>query len=99
MTIGLTTLLTIVSVSAAVYFGIKSSRRNDTKDIEERAANNAKINLKLDTISGTVNDIKYDISATRKQVEDIDKRLVITEQSTKAAHHRLDKMEGREERN
>lgn len=98
MTIELTVLISIVSVSAALYFGLKSSRRNDTKDIEDRAANNAKINTKLDNISNTVNDIKYDISATRKQVEEIDKRLVIAEQSTKSAHRRIDRLDGREVR-
>lgn len=95
----ITITISIVSVSAAIYFGLKSSRRNDTKDIEARATNNAVINVKLDNIANTVNDIKYDISALKKQVADIDKRLVMVEASAKSAHHRLDTMEGKEDRN
>lgn len=93
MTIEITILVSVVSVAFAIYFGIKGMRRNDMKDIEERAVQNATINVKLDNISNTVNDIKYDISETKKKVDEIDKRLVIVEQSTKSAHHRLDNME------
>ena len=97
MTIEITILVSVVSVAFAIYFGLKSNRREDVKVIEERATKNAEINYKLDAISGTVNDIKYDISATRKKVEDIDKRLVIVEQSSKSAHHRIDRLEEKEE--
>ena len=97
MTIEITILVSVVSVAFAIYFGLKSNRREDVKVIEERATKNAEINYKLDAISGTVNDIKYDISATRKKVEDVDKRLLIVEQSSKSAHHRIDRLEGKED--
>lgn len=95
MTIEVSLLVGIVSVAFAVYFGLKSNRRNDVKDIEDRAANNAKVNMKLDNISQTVNDIKYDISATKKEVRDLTERVVTVEQSTKSAHHRLDDFLGK----
>jgi len=98
MTIEVTILISVVSVAFAIFFGLKSNHRNDVKDIEERATKNAEINYKLDSISNNVNDIKYDISATRKKVDDIDRRLIIVEQSSKSAHHRLDEITGREER-
>lgn len=97
MTIEVTILISVISVAFAIFFGIKSNRREDVKIIEERATKNAEINYKLDTISGNVNDIKYDVSATRQKVEDMDKRLVIVEQSAKSAHHRIDRLEGKEE--
>lgn len=93
MDIEVTVLISVVSVAFAIYFGLKGLRRNDTKDIEERAVQNATINVKLDNISNTVNDIRYDISETKKKVDEIDKRLVIVEQSAKSAHKRLDNME------
>ena len=95
MTIEVSLLVGIVSVAFAVYFGLKSNRRNDVKDIEDRAANNAKVNMKLDNISQTVNDIKYDISTTKKEVRDLTERVVSVEQSTKSAHHRLDDFLGK----
>lgn len=97
MTIELTILISIISVAFAIYFGLKSNRRSDVKEIEERAANNAKVNMKLDTISTTVNDIKYDISATKKEVRELTERVVQIEQSAKSAHHRIDRIEGNEE--
>jgi peptidoglycan hydrolase CwlO-like protein len=90
MTIEITIVISAVSVAYAIYFGLKSNRRNDIKDIEERAANNAKVNMKLDNISVAVNDIKYDISATKKEVKELTERVVSVEQSAKSAHHRLD---------
>ena len=94
----ITIIISAVSVSAAIYFGLKSSRRNDVKDIEEKATRDAVINVKLDDISSDVKDIKFDISATNKKVEEIDKRVVVVEQSAKSAHHRIDRLEGKETR-
>ncbi|MBO7734716.1 MAG: hypothetical protein J6S67_19305 [Methanobrevibacter sp.] len=98
MTTYITIIISAVSVSAAIYFGLKSSRRNDVKDIEEKATRDAVINVKLDDISSDVKDIKFDISATNKKVEEIDKRVVVVEQSAKSAHHRIDRLEGKETR-
>lgn len=98
MTIEITVLISAVSVAFAIYFGLKSNRRSDVKEIEERAANNAKVNMKLDTITVAVNDIKYDFTATRNEVKDLRERIVSVEQSTKSAHHRLDDFFGKADR-
>ena len=90
MTIEVSLLVGIVSVAFAIYFGLKSNRRNDVKDIEEKATRDAKIIVKLDAISGDVKDIKDDMSNINKKVDEIDKRVVIVEQSAKSAHKRLD---------
>lgn len=97
MTIEITILISAVATAFAIFFGLKSNRREDVKTIEERAAKNAEIIYKLDTISGTVTDIKDDVSTTRKKIEEIDRRLVIVEQSSKSAHHRIDRIEGKED--
>jgi uncharacterized protein YpmB len=100
MTIEITIVISAVSVAFAIYFGLKSNRRNDVKDIEERAANNAKVNMKLDIISSNVTDIKNETSATRVEVRNLTERVVAVEQSAKSAHHRLDDLVGkREDRN
>ena len=97
MSIEITLLISAIATAFAIFFGLKSNRREDVKTIVERAATNAEIIYKLDTISGTVTDIKDDVSTTRKKIEEIDRRLVIVEQSSKSAHHRLDRIEGKEE--
>ena len=90
MTIEVSLLIAGLGCASAIYFGLKNSRRNDVSDIKEEATKNAVINVKLDGISTDVKDIKYDISETKKKVEDLDRRVVIVEQSTKSAHKRLD---------
>jgi hypothetical protein len=97
MTIELTILVSVVSVAFAIYFGLKSNRRNDIKDIEERAARDAKINYKLDMIIDDNKLYKQEMVATNKRVEEIDRRVVVVEQATKSAHHRIDRLEGRED--
>lgn len=97
MSVEVTVLISIVSVAAAIYFGLKSAKRDDTKDIKERATADAIVNVKLDNISSAVNDIKYDISDTKKQVAEIDKKLVAVDASVRSAHHRIDNMEKGEE--
>lgn len=98
MTIEVTILMSIVSVAFAIFFGLKSNRRSDVKEIEERAANNAKVNMKLDIISNNVTDIKSDMSATRGDVRNLAERMAAVEQSAKSAHHRIDGIEGKETR-
>ena len=97
MTIEISILVGIVSVAFAIFFGQKSNRRNDVKDIEENATRNATIIVKLDTISEDVKDIKKDMSNINEKIELIDKRVTIVEQSTKSAHKRLDGIVGNRE--
>ena len=46
----------------------------------------SEINAKLDIITG----VKTDVSDLQDEVNDLGKKVVIIEQSTKSAHHRLD---------
>ncbi|WP_050638821.1 MULTISPECIES: hypothetical protein [Clostridia] len=90
MTIELALIISIVSTSFAVFFGIKNTKRADTSDAEKKAVESATINVKLDTIAGDVRDIKYDMTAVKKDVQGLTERMIIVEQSTKSAHHRID---------
>ena len=95
-----TTIITIIiaalSLSLSTYVAVRNNRKDDDKDIADKVARDTIINCKLDEISSDVKDVKYDISTTRNKVEDIDKRLIIVEQSVKSAHHRIDRIEGKE---
>ncbi|WP_302327815.1 hypothetical protein [Enterocloster lavalensis] len=90
MSIEVALLISIVSLSASIYFGLKNSKRGDRADIEAKAVETATINVKLDNIGSDVKDIKYDISAVKNDVKNLTERMVVVEQSTKSAHHRLD---------
>ena len=69
MSIEITILISVVSVSFAVFFGLKNNKRSDIKDIEQKATERAETNYKLDEISRNVSDIKYDISSTKKSAQ------------------------------
>lgn len=93
MTIEIALLISIVSVGFAIYFGIKSTKRADISDVTKKAEETATINVKLDQIGGDVRDIKYDMSTLKRDVQELTERVIVVEQSTKSAHHRLDTIE------
>ena len=65
MTIEIALLISLVSVAFSIFFGVKNSKRTDTKDIEERVKENTRINVKLDNITQTTQEIKSEISSMR----------------------------------
>jgi peptidoglycan hydrolase CwlO-like protein len=89
-------IVTIISVAFAIYFGLKSAKRNDCTDIEKKAYEQASINVKLDQIGGDVRDIKYDVTGVKKDFQMLTERVVKVEESAKSAHHRIDGIEERE---
>lgn len=83
-------LISFLSLCFAVWLGMKGDKRTDTKDIEERAKENARINFKLDEISSTTKEIKRDVDGVMKDVKEQNERLIIVEQAVKSAHKRID---------
>lgn len=51
------------------------------------------ISTKIDYIQRGVDDIRLDIKAQDNKIENIIERLAKVEDSTKSAHHRLDRIE------
>lgn len=95
MSIEIALLISIVSVCFSVFFGLKNSKRSDTKDIEERVKENTRINMKLDNIASNTTEIKNDVSEMRKEINLHGERIIKVEDSVKSAHHRLDGLEKR----
>ncbi len=85
----------IVFSVCSMFFSIRGNKRTDTKDIESRARENAELNCKLDIISKNTADIKYDISAVKKDVQAHGEKIVELDASVKSAHHRIDGIETR----
>lgn len=94
MTVELALMISIVSVGFSIFFGLKNSKKSDTEDITKRVERDTTVNLKLDNITNVVNDIRYDISATKKEVQALTERVATVEASAKQAHHRIDRLEG-----
>lgn len=92
MTIEIALLISIVSVCFSVYFGLKNSKRTDTKDIEERVKENTRINMKLDSIIQDTRDIKTEVSEMRKNINSHDNKITKLEESVKSIYRRLDEL-------
>lgn len=88
-------VISVLSLSFSVYKGLKDNKRSDTKDIAERVADSTRINMKLDAISSSTNEIKNQLSSLVKEVQAHGDRLIKVEESVKSAHHRLDSLERR----
>lgn len=92
MDIEIALLISIVSVSFSIFFGLKSSKKSDTKDIEERVVRDTKIDMKLDEICKDVKEVKDTVRNIQKDVKDHEGRIAKLEASYKAAHKRLDEV-------
>lgn len=92
MTIEVALLISVVSVSFAIYTGLSNKKRNDTSDIKKDAAETATINVKLDTINRGVDDIKLEQKSISKDIKELSDRVLVVEQSAKSAHHRIDEI-------
>jgi septal ring factor EnvC (AmiA/AmiB activator) len=97
----MTTIITVViaalSLSLSTYVAIRNNRKADDKDIADKVARDTRIDLKLEEISNYVKEMRDDYSDTKRQFTEMNRQLVIVEQSVKSAHHRIDRMEGKEE--
>lgn len=87
--------ISIISTFTGIYFNSKNSKHTDEKEIRERIEEQTRVNLKLDEINRNTTDIKYDVSAVKKDVQSHGDRLIKVEESIKSAHHRLDTLENR----
>ncbi len=77
----------------AVMLSMKNTKRTDTKDLEERVAENTKFNIKLDNIAQDVAETKEEIKLQRREVQNLVERMAKVEASAKQAHHRIDRIE------
>ena len=98
MKIDIALLISIISVVTVLLSSLKNSKKQDFSEVEKKAVETATINVKLDAIGNDVKDIKYDITAVKREVTSLTERMIIVEQKTKSAHHRIDERVGTEER-
>ena len=91
----ITIMISALSLSFAIYMGLRNNRKADDKDIADKVARDTRIDLKLEEISNYVKEIRDDNSELKKQFTEMNRQLVIVEQSVKSAHHRIDKIDGK----
>jgi len=79
MSVDIAIMISIISVSASVIFGIISQRRATSKDIEQKAHRDATMTASLDRIEKSTNDIKSEIKEVRAEVRQLDERVTLVE--------------------
>ena len=94
MQVEVTVLISFVSLCVAGIVGVTNIRRNKATDDRREASETTTLIVKLENINEGVNEIKSDMRNLRNDVQDLRDRLIMVEQSTKSAHHRLDSLEG-----
>ena len=93
MTVEVAVLIAFASLCISAYLGFKGSKRTDTKDIEERAKENAMINFKLDEIGRAIQDIKSERVSLVADLKEQGVRITRIEESAKQSHKRIDALE------
>jgi peptidoglycan hydrolase CwlO-like protein len=86
----------ILSVTCTVIgtiigaFTLYNQFKKDTKSDGEK---DGEIKNQLNYIGKGVDDIRLDIRAQDRKIDDISERVIRVEESTKSAHHRIDSLE------
>lgn len=98
------TWISLAAVAISLVFGVLNATRSGNADIrdqleaaKQQAAQQAKIETSLSVIQRDTGDIKAEMKGLKSDLQDVTRRLVIVEQSTKSAHHRIDELFKKEE--
>lgn len=92
-TISVAFIISVTSILITVLNyrrGIKKDAQEDDLKLKKEIEEKVKMNVKLDQLCNTTNDIRADNKSVLERLNIMDARLVKVEQSTKSAHHRLD---------
>lgn len=88
-------ILSIICVILTFIIGFLTFNRNRDKDVRSDASENAVIRTKLDSIGQGVDSIRIDIRANEKRVTELSEHVIRIDESNKALHKRIDRLEGR----
>jgi septal ring factor EnvC (AmiA/AmiB activator) len=86
-------VLGAVGTLFGIFMGYQNSRKSDTKDIKTNATEDAELRADIKYIARGVEDIRIDLKAQEKRHGELSERVARVEESTKSAHHRIDKIE------
>lgn len=74
--------------------GLAGWLRNHDTDQEKETSNMTTVIVKLENIRGSISDLKLDLKRTAEDLQSIDRRLTVVEESTKQAHKRINEIKG-----
>ena len=74
--------------------GLAGWLRNHDSDNERETSNMTTVIVKLENIRGSISDLKLELKRTAEDLQSIDRRLTVVEESTKQAHKRINEIKG-----
>lgn len=93
-------IVTIIGLVLTNIFAVLSHNRNTRNDVTEeierakqKAADNAVMRESLNSIKADTSETRAELKSLRNDLSDYSSRLVVVEQSTKSAHHRIDRID------
>lgn len=86
--------ITVIATLFGLFFGIAGYLSGKYKDIEQKSKQLTEIITKLDYQTKSIEEIKDDHRNTERIMSDFSRRLIITEQSLKQAHKRINESLG-----
>lgn len=89
----ITIIISIVSTSFAIYFGLTTRSRNTREDVQEEAHRDSRVIAKLESISENITEMKVEMRNYREEVQAIREQTIRNEESLKSLHKRVDRME------
>lgn len=75
MTIEITILISVVSVSCAVFFGLKNYRRSQDNDVADRTREYTAISIKLDETISLSKETKEELRQLRTDISEHNSRI------------------------
>lgn len=90
MSIELTIILSVISVSCAVFFGIKGQKRSEKAETRKEAVDMTTVIVKLENIGAGITEIKSELRNVKDDVKENRERLIKVEASAAQAHKRID---------
>lgn len=88
-------IISVLSLLVAAIVGFTNIKRNNNTDNRQTTAEMTTVIVKLETLNNNISEMKTDVRNTRIDLQEIRDRLIVCEQSTKSAHHRIDALEER----
>lgn len=93
MTIELAVLISIISVSFAVFSGVMNLRRNNKCDDKKDASQMTTVIVKLENIGSGISEIKSEMRNVKSDIQETREKLAKVEEWTRQAHRRIDACE------
>lgn len=92
------TILTVIAVAgtlSGIYIGWSGKSRNVKHDVAGEASKDAELRTNMEYIKRGIDDVRVEQKVQGQRFDQLAERVTRVEESSKSAHHRLDRLEGK----